>query len=213
LPRAAPGFGSERLRSKREAAQEGGVQSATFECVRSADAGRRHAQGPHLSISARLGLDGDRAARPQDDPLHGNADALDGLASRALARARVGHAKTYWEQAPQGTTRPYVTLLDVTETAADLDDWDLEAARVQIDVWTGTYAEKQTIMECRACRAVPGALRTATYSSVPTSQWVRATSLVKATGRPRLQEDRGPDDPSQACLRRQNDRSTHRLGR
>lgn len=74
-----------------------------------------------------------------------------------LARARVGQAKTYWEQAPQGTARPYVTLLDVTQLRPQtLTDWDLEAARVQIDVWTNTYAEKQTIMEAVLLAVVPG---------------------------------------------------------
>jgi hypothetical protein len=74
-----------------------------------------------------------------------------------LVRARVGHAKTYWEQAPQNTTRPYVTLLDVSENRPQLlKGWDLEAARVQIDVWANTYAEKQTIMEAVLAALVPG---------------------------------------------------------
>lgn len=74
-----------------------------------------------------------------------------------LARARAAVAKTYWEEAPQGTTRPYVTLLDVTERRPQLlNGWDLEAARVQIDVWTDTYAEKQTAMEAILAALVPG---------------------------------------------------------
>lgn len=75
-----------------------------------------------------------------------------------LVRARVGQAKTYWEQAPQNTARPYVTLLDVTQKRPQtMKGWDLEAARVQIDVWTNTYAEKITIMEAVLAALVPGA--------------------------------------------------------
>jgi hypothetical protein len=75
-----------------------------------------------------------------------------------LVRAKTGHTKTYWELAPQATTRPYVTLLDVTQLRPQLlKDWDLEAARVQIDVWTNTYAEKQTIMEAVLAALIPGA--------------------------------------------------------
>src|SRR5690348_10418866 len=74
-----------------------------------------------------------------------------------LARARVGQPKTYWETAPQGTARPYVTLFDVTELRRQLlEGWDLEPARVQIDVWANTYAEKQTIMEAILAAVVPG---------------------------------------------------------
>jgi hypothetical protein len=74
-----------------------------------------------------------------------------------LARARAGQTKTYWEQAPQGTARPYVTLLDVTSLRPQtLTGWDLEAARVQIDVWANTYAEKQTIMEAVLAAVIPG---------------------------------------------------------
>jgi hypothetical protein len=69
----------------------------------------------------------------------------------------VGEAKTYWENAPQGTARPYVTLLDVTENRPQiLNDYDLEAARVQIDVWANTYPSKQTIMEAVLAALVPG---------------------------------------------------------
>jgi hypothetical protein len=74
-----------------------------------------------------------------------------------LVRARTGQTKTYWEQAPQGTARPYVTLLDVTSLRPQtLTGWDLEAARVQIDVWANTYAEKQTIMEAVLAAVIPG---------------------------------------------------------
>jgi hypothetical protein len=74
-----------------------------------------------------------------------------------LARARAGEAKTYWEQAPQGTARPYVTLLDVTSLRPQtLKGWDLEASRVQIDVWANSYASKQTIMEAVLAALIPG---------------------------------------------------------
>lgn len=65
--------------------------------------------------------------------------------------------KVYPEAAPQGTARPYVTLLDVTQLRPQtLTDWDLEAARVQIDVWASSYAQKQSIMEAILAAIVPG---------------------------------------------------------
>lgn len=65
--------------------------------------------------------------------------------------------KSYWEQAPQGTTRPYVTMLDVTQLRPQtLKGWDLEAARVQIDVWADTYTSKNNIMEAVLTALVPG---------------------------------------------------------
>lgn len=81
-----------------------------------------------------------------------------------LARLRVAAgvtalvgAKSYWENAPQNIARPYVTLLDVTQLRPQtLKAWDLEAARVQIDVWTDTYASKQEIMEAVLAALVPG---------------------------------------------------------
>ena len=66
-------------------------------------------------------------------------------------------AKSYWEQAPQGTARPYVTLLDVTQLRGQtLKGWDLEAARVQIDVWADDYLEKNAIMDAVIAALVPG---------------------------------------------------------
>jgi hypothetical protein len=51
-----------------------------------------------------------------------------------------------------------VTLLDVTELRPQLlKGWDLEAARVQIDVWAATYTSKQVIMEAVLAALVPGA--------------------------------------------------------
>lgn len=65
--------------------------------------------------------------------------------------------KSFWENAPQDTARPYVTFLDVTQLRPQtLTDWDLEAARVQIDVWADTYASKQAIMEAVLAAIVPG---------------------------------------------------------
>lgn len=65
--------------------------------------------------------------------------------------------KSYWEQAPQSTARPYVTLLDVTELRPQLmDGWDLEAARIQIDVWANDYTSKNNIMEAVLAALVPG---------------------------------------------------------
>jgi hypothetical protein len=65
--------------------------------------------------------------------------------------------RTYWEQAPQSAVRPYVTLLDVTSLRPQtLTDWDLEAGRVQIDVWAATYTSKNDIMEAVLAVLVPG---------------------------------------------------------
>lgn len=65
--------------------------------------------------------------------------------------------RSFWEQAPQSTIRPYVTLLDVTELRPQtLNGWDLEAARVQIDVWADTYKSKNDIMEAVLAALVPG---------------------------------------------------------
>ena len=65
--------------------------------------------------------------------------------------------RSYWEQAPQGTARPYVTLLDVTQLRPQtLNGWDLEAARVQIDVWANSYSQKNAIMEAVLTALVPG---------------------------------------------------------
>ena len=65
--------------------------------------------------------------------------------------------KSYWEVAPQNTPRPYVTLLDVTQLRPQtLNGWDLEAARVQVDVWADTYTSKNNIMEAVLTALVPG---------------------------------------------------------
>lgn len=65
--------------------------------------------------------------------------------------------RSYWENAPQLAVRPYVTLLDVTQLRPQtLSGWDLEAARVQIDVWADSYLSKQAIMEAVLTALVPG---------------------------------------------------------
>lgn len=65
--------------------------------------------------------------------------------------------RSYWESAPQGAIRPYVTLFDVTQLRPQiLKGWDLEAARVQIDVWADTYTSKNNIMEAVLTALVPG---------------------------------------------------------
>lgn len=79
------------------------------------------------------------------------------LRAAAGVTALIG-TKSYWEEAPQGTARPYVTLLDVTQLRPQiLNGYDLEAARVQIDVWTDTYTQKNAIMEAVLAALVPGA--------------------------------------------------------
>jgi hypothetical protein len=72
--------------------------------------------------------------------------------------AAIGAAnKVYPENAPQPTLRPYVTILDVTQLRPQtLTDWDLEAGRVQIDVWANSYKSKNAIMEAVLTALVPG---------------------------------------------------------
>lgn len=69
----------------------------------------------------------------------------------------LGGQKVFPEDAPQGTARPYVTLLDVTEFRPQLlNGWDLEASRVQADVWANDYKQKNAIMEAFLAAVVPG---------------------------------------------------------
>lgn len=69
----------------------------------------------------------------------------------------LGGPKIYAENAPQGAARPYVTLLDVTELRPQtLTGYDLEPARVQVDVWADTYKQKNAIMEAVLNAIVPG---------------------------------------------------------
>jgi hypothetical protein len=74
-----------------------------------------------------------------------------------IARAVAVYARTYWVNAPQGTAKPYATLNDVTELRPQsLKAWDLEFARVQIDVWGFKYSDVQTGMETLLAALVPG---------------------------------------------------------
>jgi hypothetical protein len=69
----------------------------------------------------------------------------------------LGGQKVYSEDAPQGAVRPYVTLFDVTEQRPQiLGGYDLEFARVQIDVWTDSYGSKNPIMDAALNALVPG---------------------------------------------------------
>lgn len=69
----------------------------------------------------------------------------------------LGGQKVYPEQAPQNAALPYVTLLDVTQLRGQmLKGWDLESARVQVDVWARTYAQKNAIMEAVLTALIPG---------------------------------------------------------
>lgn len=69
----------------------------------------------------------------------------------------LGGQKVYPENAPQGATKPYVTLFDVTENRPQhLGGFDLEFGRVQIDVWTDTYGAKNAIMNAVLDALVPG---------------------------------------------------------
>lgn len=74
-----------------------------------------------------------------------------------MARASAALSRTYWVNAPQDTAYPYATLLDVTTLRPQLlTAWDLEFARVQIDVWGRTYADVQAKMEALLAALVPG---------------------------------------------------------
>jgi hypothetical protein len=77
-----------------------------------------------------------------------------------IARAVAAYTKTYWVNAPQNTGFPYATLLDVTELRPQiLGGFDLEFARVQIDVWALKYADVQTGMAALiGTAAAPGPL-------------------------------------------------------
>ena len=66
-------------------------------------------------------------------------------------------AKSYWEVAPQSVALPYVVLYDQTPGRPQtLKGWDLEVSRVQIDVHSLSYSEKQSIMEAVLAAIVPG---------------------------------------------------------
>jgi len=80
--------------------------------------------------------------------------------ARAIAASGVttplGGQKVYWALVPQGVSRPYVILTDVTELLPQtLDTWDLAFARIQIDVWGDTYAVVQTVMAALITALVP----------------------------------------------------------
>lgn len=69
----------------------------------------------------------------------------------------LGGQKIYPENAKPSAARPYATLLDVTELRPQLlKGWDLEAARVQLDVWTDSYKTKNIIMEALLAAILPG---------------------------------------------------------
>lgn len=73
-----------------------------------------------------------------------------------IARAKAAYAASYWVNAPQDAAKPYATLLDVTELRPQiLGGFDLEFARVQIDVWGLTYAAVQAGMEALLDALVP----------------------------------------------------------
>lgn len=68
-----------------------------------------------------------------------------------------GKRKAYWEDAPQGTARPYVTLFDPSEVRdQNLKGWNLRFARAQIDVWADTKEEAVDILEACVDALVPG---------------------------------------------------------
>jgi hypothetical protein len=74
-----------------------------------------------------------------------------------MKRAVAAYTKSYPENAPQDTAFPYATLLDVTESRPQiLGGFDLEFARVQIDVWALTVSDARAGMETLLSALVPG---------------------------------------------------------
>lgn len=73
-----------------------------------------------------------------------------------MKRAVAAYTKSYPINAPQTASKPYATLQDVTELRPQtLNDWDLEFARVQLDVWALTNAEARAGMETLLAALVP----------------------------------------------------------
>jgi hypothetical protein len=78
------------------------------------------------------------------------------LRANAGVTALIG-TKSAWVQMPQGTARPYVTLLDLTPNRPQtMKGWDLEASRVQIDAWADTPESAVAVMEAVLTALVPG---------------------------------------------------------
>lgn len=74
-----------------------------------------------------------------------------------MQRAIAAYPKSYPVNAPQKTAFPYATIFDVTELRPQLlNGFDLEFARVQIDVWARTNAEARADMETLLAALVPG---------------------------------------------------------
>jgi hypothetical protein len=68
-----------------------------------------------------------------------------------------GRRKAYWDEAPQGVTRPYVTLFDPSGIRGqNLGGWDLPEARLQIDAWGDTKDQTIEIMEAALAALIPG---------------------------------------------------------
>lgn len=68
-----------------------------------------------------------------------------------------GRRKAYWDDAPQNTARPFVTLFDPSEIREqNLKGWNLPEARLQIDVWADTKDETVQIMEAALAALIPG---------------------------------------------------------
>ena len=68
-----------------------------------------------------------------------------------------GRRKIYWDEAPQGVARPFVTLFDPSEVRDQtMTGWHLPEARLQIDVWADSKDETITIMEAAVAALMPG---------------------------------------------------------
>lgn len=69
----------------------------------------------------------------------------------------LGGTKVYPEDAPQDASRPYVTMLGIDDVRPDnINSTGLPFARVQIDVWTDTYGQKNAIMDALIAALQPG---------------------------------------------------------
>lgn len=78
------------------------------------------------------------------------------LRANAGVTALIG-TKSYWDEIPQGTTRPYLLLEEVTDLRPQtLTAWDLAFARVQLTSVADTKAESVSVIEAAVAALVPG---------------------------------------------------------
>lgn len=85
------------------------------------------------------------------------ARAIAAPAVTALLATYAGAAAVFWGERPQGSSLPAVTLLDLTpEVTQHLKGVEgLQAARVQADVWAGSYGAMQRITDALIAALLP----------------------------------------------------------